>query len=64
MSGGKIRVKKEEKTGTVLFLNIIFNVNWLHWETKNFLVINKEHLTVRFNICRENKVEDCKDIYM
>lgn len=65
MNGRKIiGVKKEEKAGTFFFLNIIFNVNWLLWETENFLVINKEYLTVRFNICRENKVEECKDIYM
>lgn len=65
MNGRKIiGVKKEEKVGTFFFLNIIFNVNWLLWETENFLVINKEYLTVRFNICRENKVEECKDIYM
>ena len=69
MNGRKIiGVKKEEKAGTVFFffffLNIIFDVNWLLWETENFPVINKEYLTVGFNICRENKVEECKDIYM
>ena len=35
MNGRKIiGVKKEEKAGTVFFLNVIFNVNWLHWETE------------------------------
>lgn len=58
------RGKKRIEAGTGFFLNVIFSVNWLLWEIENFLMINEEeHLSVRFNICRENKDEEYNDIY-
>ena len=35
----------------------MFNVNWLHWRIKNFLEVNEEHLTVRFNTVGKIRVK-------